>query len=217
MIRKIMALVISNGIVGLEDLFKYNNDLDYTFYETTKDFNPPLHDFDILIIPNGSDHIALHKIKDEVLTYLNNGGILFCFDGWFTNWIPGNRWIMDNSKKTIDVRYSIRDDQYNWSSKINIQHLNFSNGISGWWACGYIQNQPKAQIFIEDNWQRPLVVIDEVTTNGTIVLTASGPCGDFGYSDDKSYNAPIELYHCFIELAKEKLHSKITSKQESHA
>lgn len=202
---KLNALVVYNGIEGLDKMYQSNDDIDYTTVEVTKNFNPDLSGYDVLLAPNGTDHIAMFKIKDQVAEFLNRGGILFCFDGWFTDWIPGNRWLMDNSKKTINTRYKIKDDPYGMGANFSAEDLTFSHGISGWWSCGFIEPAPDATVFLEDTWGRALVVIDEKSTNGTIVLTASGPVADFSYAttdDSKAYMAMVDLYREFIKLAK---------------
>jgi len=208
----IQAKVISNGIEGLDEhMFRPNELITYDFEEVTESFNPQLEGFDLLIVPNGSDQVAMLKIKDKVRAFLEAGNALFCFDGWFTNWIPGNQWVMDNSKKTIDIRYRIKTDHYNLFDGVDVKSLNFSHGISGWWACGYIEAAAGADVVMVDTWNRPMIVLDEVSTNGTMVLTASGPVADYTYAttdDDDSMRDVGKLYRNFLTLIKKK---KVTS------
>jgi len=174
------AVVVSNAIHGLERTFQSNRAVQYRFAPITEDFGLDLTDADVLIVPNGSDHVAMLKVKDQVRRFLDAGGTLLCFDGWFTDWIPGNRWIHDNSKKTIDVRYAVRTDRHGLFDGVDLDDLQFNHGISGWWACGYIEPADGADVVLEDTWERPMIVLDETTTAGQMVVTASGPLGDFG-------------------------------------
>ena len=202
---KLKAALISNGIEGLERLFVSNDAVEYDFLKVTKDFRPDLMGYDILIAPNGTDNIAMGRIKDMVKAFLDQGGTLFCFDGWFTDWIPGNQWVMDNTQKTIDVRYKVKDDPFGLSRQFSIEDLNFNYGISGWWSCGYIDAAPGAHVLIEDIWQRPLVVIDDSSTNGLMVLTASGPTADVAFGGESTrpeYQAMADLYRSFLHLVK---------------
>lgn len=178
--KTVKAAVVSNGIEGLEKYFVSSDLVQYTFLEITKDFSPDLDLYHLLIVPNGSDHIAMHKIKDKVLTFLNNGNALFCFDGWFTNWLPNNQWIMNTALKSIDQRYTVQSDQHNLLENVTIDDLIFNNNISGWWSCGYIEAAQEAEIILQDTWNRPIVVFDEKSTKGTIFMTSSGPLGDIG-------------------------------------
>jgi len=203
----INAIVISNGIQALSKLFHSNERITYHFEEVNANFNPELTPYDLLIVPNGTDHIAMLKIKDKVAAFLNDGKTLFCFCGWFTNWIPNHQWIMDNSEKTIDIRYKVSDDRYSIFNDLDIIELNFSHGISGWWACGYIKADERADILIEDTWGRPIMVIDEVTTLGMMILTASGPLADMSYGDystDKSDHIISKLYNKCIDVVTSK-------------
>lgn len=200
----IRALIISNGIEGLHSLYQPTEAILYDWVEVTPNFNPKLDGYDLLIVPNGSDHIALYRIKDRIKAFLDAGGALFCFDGWFTDWVPGYRWLMDNTQKSIDVRYKIKDDPFQLSQQFEVEDLNFSHGISGWWACGYIECvSPLGHVLIEDTWGRPLVVIDETTTAGLMVLTASAPAADLSYAttdDGAAEKAMTDLYHALLGL-----------------
>lgn len=206
---QLKAIVISNGIHGIENYFVSNPEVVYHIEQVTADFNPDLTPYDLLVVPNGSDHIAMLKIKSKVAEFLANGKSLFCFDGWFTDWIPGNQWVMDNSKKTIDVRYQIKSDNHQVLNGVSVEELTFNHGISGWWSCGYIKAAAQSEVVLEDTWQRPIVVLDEVSSNGLIVLTASGPLGDGNYSldgeEEHETSALTRLYHNFLLLVKSKV------------
>lgn len=209
--KPLKALIISNGIEGLHQLYKSNQWVQYDIAEVSSHFQPDLAGYDILVAPNGTDHIALFRMKDDIRAFLEKGKTLLCFDGWFTDWVPGNRWIMDNTKKTIETRYKIKEDPYGFGNQFSVEDLTFSNGISGWWACGYIEAAEKATILLEDTWGRPLVVIDENSTAGTMVLSASGPLADFSYAttdDDLAYAAMTDLYHAILQYVFTKSNSK---------
>lgn len=191
------ALLISNNVAGLENYYVSSDLVQYTVCRITKDFDPDLMPYDLLVIPNGSDHVAMLKIKAKVRAFLDAGKSMVCSDGWFTDWVPGNQWVMDNKKKTIDTRYKIQTDRYNLFDGLNVDDLTFSHGMSGWWACGYIDAADGADVVMADTWQRPMIVLDEVSTNGSMLLTASGPLADVTYSGSK--NSPlVGLYRNFL-------------------
>ncbi len=203
MTDRIRALIISNGIEGLSSLYKSTPQIHYDWVEVGPHFDPDLSGYDLLIVPNGADHIAMYRIREKVHAFLDQGGTLFCFDGWFTDWVPGHRWVMDNTRKSIDVRYKIKDDPFQLAEHFRAEDLNFSHGISGWWACGYIEPAAHGHVLLEDTWGRPLVVIDDTTTNGLMVLTASAPAADLSYAttdDDVADRAMADLYRALLTL-----------------
>lgn len=207
MTATLKALIVSNGIEGLDSLYQSNETISYDTVEVGRDFRLDTDGYDVLVVPNGTDQVAMYRVREQVRRFLDGGGTLFCFDGWFTDWVPGNRWLMDNTQKTIDVRYKIKDDPFGLAEHFSAQDLSFSHGISGWWACGYIVPAPKATVALEDTWGRALVVIDQHTTPGLMVLTASGPAADLSYAttdDSKAYKAMADLYGAFIKLAQQK-------------
>ena len=195
----LQALLISNGLQGLEKYYVSNEQVQYTLCLITRDFDPDLMLYDLLVVPNGSDHVAMLKIRDKVRAFLDAGRALVCCDGFFTAWVPGNQWVMDNSHRTQDVRYFPGPDRHGLLDAIDLDQLNFSHGMSGWWACGYIQAAPVADVLLADTWQRPIVVLDEVSTAGRMLLTASGPLADVTYAG-QSDSALVTLYRNFIHL-----------------
>lgn len=191
------ALLISNNIAGLENYYVSNDLVHYTVARITGNFDPDLMPYDLLVVPNGSDHIAMFRIKDKVRAFLDAGRALLCADGWFTDWIPGNQWVMDNSKRTMDTRYAIQTDRHNLFNNLDINDLTFSHGMTGWWACGYIEAASDADVVMADTWNRPMIVLDTVSTNGSMLLTASGPLADMAYNGDRR-SPLIDIYRNFL-------------------
>ena len=193
------ALLISNGIAGLENYYVSNELVEYTICLVTRGFNPDLDSYDLLVVPNGADHVAMLKIKDKVRDFLDQGKALVCADGWFTGWVPGNQWVMDNQLPTREVRYQPGPDRHGLLRGFDLNELIFSHGISGWWACGYLRAAPGAEVLLADTWQRPVLVLDEVSTRGRMLLSASGPMADVGQAG-RPDSALVTLYRNFLRL-----------------
>lgn len=198
----IKAAVISNQIVGLEKYFQSNPKVTYQFLpvdgKTDYDFRP----YDLLIVPNGTDQVAVGRLKNRISQFLDAGKTLFCFDGWFTDWVPGNQWRMDQEHKSIDIRYAVKSDRHGLFDGIPVADFTFNHGISGWWACGYIDAAPQADVVLEDTWGRAIIVLDETSTPGTMLLTASGPLGDSSYGltdDEDTYASLAKFYHNLLD------------------
>lgn len=201
-------VVIHNGIHELELMFQPTAEASYTFVRTGPGFPErlaaTLATADALLVPNGSDHVAMLDASNVVVEFLQAGKTLFCFDGWFTAWIPGNHWQMDNSRRTIEIRYQIGTDQHNILDGVAIDELIFNHGISGWWACGFITPAANAEVLLTDTWGRAMVVLDEATTPGRMLLTSSGPLADFRY-DGSNSNALSHLYRNLLEYSSQKI------------
>lgn len=187
------AVIVSNGIHGgTMGLAPANAGINARVAETGPGFTLDLDDADLLIVPNGADHVALLSVRDDIARFLARGGTLLCFDGWTTPWVPFHEWVMDNSKRTADIRYSKGDDRHGLLDGVDIDALTFRHGISGWWACGYIDAAPGADVLIRDTWGRAIAVADDASTPGLMVLTASGPAG--AYDED---NPSAQALSCF--------------------
>lgn len=201
-------VVVHNGIHELELMFQPTAEASYTFVRTGPGFPErlaaTLATADALLVPNGSDHVAMLDASNVVVEFLQAGKTLFCFDGWFTAWIPGNHWQMDNSRRTIEIRYQIGTDQHNILDGVAIDELIFNHGISGWWACGFITPAANAEVLLTDTWGRAMVVLDEATTPGRMLLTSSGPLADFRY-DGSNSNALSHLYRNLLAYSSQKI------------
>jgi len=194
--------VVSNGIGG-ENGYLGGPDVDFCAAEIGAHFTLDLSSVDILLVPNGSDNVALGRVSVPIRTFLDRGGTLICCDGWVTPWVPGNEWVMSNDHRTIDVRYRLVSDRFGVMNGVDIDALTYRHGISGWWACGYINAAPGADVILEDSWGRPIIVVDKVTTGGTIALTASGPIGPWAGDDTSPSGIAINrLYDNFLKLAR---------------
>ncbi|GAB4146881.1 MAG: hypothetical protein Tsb0016_17490 [Sphingomonadales bacterium] len=198
------AVILSNGIYGgIAGLTPAGAGINARIAETGPDFALNLDGADLVIVPNGSDHFALMKARDEIARFLARGGILFCFDGWTMPWLPFHEWVMDNAQRTADVRYHRGIDRYRLLDGVDIDALTFRHGISGWWACGYIDPAPGADILLHDTWDRAIAVVDDVSTPGLLVLTASGPVGAYD-GTDASAQALSRFYRNMLDLAQSK-------------
>lgn len=200
------AIVISNGI-GAAEAYKTTDEIQYDVVEITPGFDPDFDGYDVLLVPNGSDHVAMLRLRDKVSAFLDEGGVLFCFCGWFTDWIPGNRWVHDASKATRNVRHFVKTDRHGFLDGVNIAKLDHNrHGISGWWACGYIEPAPGADVVLADTWDRALIILDERTTPGVILATASGPLGDFArYGDTEGLSRIYKNVLRFVQERKANL------------
>jgi len=193
------ALVIDNGI-GAADGFRDRPEIVFDRAMTGPNFQPQLDRYDLLVVPNGCDHIAMYRIRDEVRAMLYAGKSLFCFCGWFTDWIPGNRWIHDNRHATRDMRHFAGDDSRGLLDGVDLGYLDHNrHGISGWWSCGYIETGTPESVLVRDTWGRALIVSDESTTPGFMFLTASGPLGDF--PESSSWSPLGKLYRNVLDYA----------------
>lgn len=73
--------VIDNGIGGLE-AFPADEQTRVHALKTGPYFAPNLRELDLLIVPNGADHVAMLEICEDIRSFLDAGKSLFCFCGW---------------------------------------------------------------------------------------------------------------------------------------
>ena len=191
------GLVVSNGI-GAELGYPSRPEISFDSVEIDQDFELDPSGYDLIVAPNGTDHLALFRQRHVIREFLDAGHALLCCCGWFVDWVPHNRWIHDNSHATRDIRHFAGKDTLGLLQGVELAALDHNEyGISGWWACGFIEPASGADALIKDTWGRALVVVDSHTTKGLMLLTASGPIGD--YSRVMGGSSPIgQLYENFL-------------------
>lgn len=171
--------LIDNGVEGATAYFGAGPGVVYRRERITAHWRPDFSNDDLIIAPNGTDHVALYEARAAVHAQLDRGGMLACFCGFFTPWIPGNVWRHDNRHPLKAVRYEAGADRHGLLDGVDIGQLSVEpHGISGWWACGEILTADPASVLLRDNFGRVVMVADDVSSRGLIVATASGPLGD---------------------------------------
>jgi hypothetical protein len=198
---QVQAAVVCNATGAADAYLATGSGSNFRRIPTGPAFALDLDGIDLLLVPNGTDHVAMARAVPAVLAFLERGGTLACFDGWVTPWVPGHEWVMDNQYRTIDVRYRAGRDRFGLLEGVDIEALTFRHGISGWWACGYIEAARGADLLLGDIWGRPIMVVDTTTTPGAMILTASGPVGPATEVADQSARALDRLYDNILKFA----------------
>lgn len=192
--------LIDSGVTGGSSYFGATAGVRYRHERITADWQPDFSGDDVIVVPNGANHVALYEARTAIRDLLDRGGTLACFCGFFTPWIPGHVWHHDNRHPLKVVRYAPSADPLGLLEGVDIAELSTeAHGISGWWACGEIRSEHPGSTLLQDNFGRVVMVADTRTTPGLIVATASGPVGD--PQPDAVASATVQLYRNLIRLA----------------
>lgn len=198
------AALVHSGVAGAENYFKNSAEVRYRIERIVASWSPDFSRDSLVIVPNGANHVALYEARAAIHALLARGGVLACFCGFFTPWIPGNVWRHDNSKPLSAVRYRVQHDALGLFDGVKVDDLTYeSHGISGWWACGRIETSHADSIVLIDNFDRVLMVADRRSTPGLVIATASGPLGD--PDPDKPADGPRLLYRNMLRAARDHL------------
>lgn len=195
------AVLIDNGVEGLTRYFAPSSEVQYRIERIADPWRPDFSDDDLVIVPNGADHVALYQVREQIAAHLDRGGSLACFCGFFTPWLPGSVWVHDNSKPLREVRYRLVHDPLGLMQGVDVEQLSVeSHGISGWWACGNIRTAHSQSVVLADTFDRVMMIADTRSTRGLIVATASGPLGDSDPSQPSDHGT-LQLYRNIIRAA----------------
>ena len=171
--------LIHSGVTGTEQCYRGDAALRYRRERITADWQPCFDNDDVVLVPNGANHVALYEARARLHAFLERGGALLCFCGFFTPWLPGNQWRHDIGRDLRQLRYRVLRDELQLFDGVDAEELCVdSHGIRGGWACGDIVTQHSDSVVMTDNYQRTLLVADRRSTGGLIIATASGPLSD---------------------------------------
>lgn len=171
--------LIDNGVAGLGDYYVAGPGIEYRRERITARWQPDFSADDVLLAPNGTDHVALYEARNAVHALLARGGAVLCFCGFFTPWLPGSQWRHDIGAPLGALRYALRHDALALFEGVEPEALcQDAHGIRGGWACGTIVTAHPTSVVLVDNFARVLMIADQRTTPGLIIATASGPVWD---------------------------------------
>lgn len=171
--------LIHSGVAGTEQYYRGDATHQYRCERISADWQPCFDDDDVVLVPNGANHVALYEARAQLHKVLARGGAVLCFCGFFTPWLPGNQWRHDIGRDLRQLRYRVVCDELQLFEGVETEELCCDeHGIRGGWACGDIQTHYADSVVLTDNYQRTLLVADRRSTAGLIIATASGPLGD---------------------------------------
>ena len=176
----------SQGIVN-DPLYK--NIMEYVdIYEDMEKIC--LEEYCAVILPAMIDEVYLHRFKNKIRAYLDNGGVVFSFIQNFTDIIPGNSGYIASKAPIKDRVVSFSDSE---SSKIIFDgvreyDINYRRGVKGFFNRGYFQPEKNIgeglELLLEDNDGKCVAYIDRATTAGIIVAAAASDLFEFGLFDN---------------------------------
>jgi hypothetical protein len=175
--------VLDNGPGNLQHVYDAERfpGHSFSFIPALRLAHTDLAPFDVFIAPNGTDHVALFGSRDKVRTSLEGGGIVMCFCGWVTDWIPGARWRMSTDIPLRTYGLSTPNPAHPLLHGVDLASVNVTPaGKRGFWACGHIDVSPGAAVLMADNLGRCVMFADDTTFAGAVIATASGPLPGFG-------------------------------------
>ncbi len=196
--------VLDNGIGYIPETYSTENfpGHAFTIIPALSLGQTDLSTYDVFIAPNGTDHVALYRNREKIQSFLDDGKALLCFCGWTTDWIPGSTWEMqyDIPLRTYEITFP--NPSHPLLRGIKIDEVNISNGKRGFWVCGHINPAPGAEPLMVNNLNQAVMILDEHTTKGTIVATASGPLPGFAEEGSTERHSFDILFENILQLCK---------------
>lgn len=144
-------------------LFLHEYDLPYT----------DLSVLDGIIITNHIDEYYLLEHETILLSYLEQGGVIFCLAEKSLPWL---KQIPEWKRSPIplkDRELNIESTDNGLFEGVRTADLEYRKGVRGFFSRGYFDNVPSgSKVLITDQSQKTIVYVDRESTNGTIYAGA---------------------------------------------
>lgn len=175
---------------GIVNNLMYKNIMEYVDLYVDMD-EIVLEKYSAIILPAMLDEVYLHRYKNKINSYLQNGGVVFSFLQNFTGIIPNNKGYIASAVPIKDREVYFTDSV---SSKkifegVREYDLNLRRGVKGFFNRGFFslenfkkENQP--EIILQDSEGECVAYIDRTSTNGIILATASTDLFSYGLFDN---------------------------------
>jgi hypothetical protein len=171
--------LIHSGVAGTVGCYADDALHHYRVERIGRLWRPCFADDDVVLVPNGANHLALFEARASLHEFVARGGALLCFCGFFMPWLPGLRWRHDYRHPLRDVSYHLVHDSLGLFDGVTAHELCVDeHGLRGGWACGEILDAPEHSVVLRDNFQRVLMVAEQRRHAGLVIATASGPLFD---------------------------------------
>jgi hypothetical protein len=171
--------LIHSGVAGTVECYADDALHRYRVERIGRAWRPCFADDDVVLVPNGANHLALFEARASLHEFVARGGALLCFCGFFMPWLPGLHWRHNFCHPLRDVSYHLVHDSLGLFDGVSAHELCVDeHGLRGGWACGEILDAPEHSVVLRDNFQRVLMVADQRRHAGLVIATASGPLFD---------------------------------------
>lgn len=128
-----------------------------------------LPDYDLLVVPRGSDQEALYASRNDFRGYLDNGGAVASFGEFTEQWLPDVTWDgvlpSDDGPLVIVAEHPLVRD-------IVAVDLHWHKGATGWCCHGHFKEPGNAEVLVRTEAGDPVLYIDTTTTQGTIIASS---------------------------------------------
>ena len=128
-----------------------------------------LREFDLLVVPRGSDQEALYAYRGAIREFLDNGGIVATFGEITTPWLPQVPWdgalASDDGPLAFAATHPIL-------AGLAPTDLHWHKGYTGWCCHGHFREPHHAEVLVRTEAGDPVLYIDRKSTEGTIIAAS---------------------------------------------
>lgn len=209
---------------GIADHFLYQNIFIYVdIYEDMEKIQ--LEDYSAVVLPATVDEVYLHRFKDRIRAYLDNGGVLLSFMQNFTGILPNNTGYIASTTpiKDREVRFTEEESSQCIFDGIREYDVNYRRGVKGFFSRGYFSldsfpEGQKPEVILEDNDGECVAYVDRISTNGIILAAAASDLIGFGVFENTTARrmGPNLLYWLEKELQKKDYQALRKERKHKH-
>ena len=128
-----------------------------------------LGDFDLLIVPRGSDQEALYAHRRTIRSFLDAGGIVASFGEVTTRWLPHVAW---DGVVPADDGPLVFSAAHPLLKGLAPTDLHWHRGYTGWCCHGHFREPRHGEVLVRTEAGDPVLYIDRESSVGTIIAAS---------------------------------------------
>ena len=163
----IRALVVDCGRPLLKDAYTSSVDVLIDVRKAEEVYE--LDSYELVVLPSTLTGNQSKILEKKIVEYLSKNGVVFCFSSHCIDCLPSNHW--DRSVDIPSIHYALYDDTYNFFKDVDVSILNRISD-HGWKSEGFIKSENEVQVVVCSYEELPVMIVDEISTSGTMVITA---------------------------------------------
>lgn len=152
----------------------------------------------LLVVPATADQEHLARHRGVIRDYLDGGGVLLFGGQLHRDWLPGASPFVPLPRPSLDAYRVAWLADHPIFAGVEPDDLTFRRGVAGFFARGHHPLPPGAEVLVRLAGGEPVTYVDRTSTNGTILVHASGDL--LGY--DGADNTASRLSGQIVEWAR---------------
>lgn len=152
-----------------------------------------IQEFAGLVVSSQADQDFLYRHRERLRTYLDAGGVVVFSGHLSRQWLPGAGTFVPPRIDTPDDYTVVEARPHPVFEGVSTDDLTYQRGVAGFFARGHNPPPDGATVLLRLRGGEPVVYVDHVTTEGTILVHSGNDLACLDRRDTTAAKVPPQL------------------------